>query len=63
MQLLRCPEVRARTTLSKSRIYELIREDKFPKPVRLGANAVGWVDEEIDNWIRELQAERTADKE
>ena len=25
----------------------------FPKPVRLGARAIGWIESEVDAWIRE----------
>jgi prophage regulatory protein len=33
-------------------------EGTFPKPVKLGPKAVGWVEEEIDAWIRARMAER-----
>ncbi|MEM7617204.1 MAG: AlpA family phage regulatory protein, partial [Pseudomonadota bacterium] len=26
---------------------------KFPKPIPLGARAVGWLNEELENWINE----------
>ena len=25
----------------------------FPNPIRLGARAVGWIESEVDAWIRE----------
>ncbi len=31
---------------------------KFPKPVRLGKNSVGFVEEEIDAWIKARITER-----
>src|ERR1700761_7728494 len=37
------PKVRAVTGLSKSSLYELIRENSFPPPVHLGARTVAWV--------------------
>ena len=36
VSFLRLPEVKAVTGLSKTSIYELIREKRFPAPVRLG---------------------------
>ena len=51
LRMLRLPMVLARTGLSKSTLYELIREGSFPKPVRLGAQAVGWFEAEVDGWI------------
>lgn len=50
---LRLPEVKAVTGLSKTSIYELIRERDFPAPVRLGARSVAWVQSEIRRWARE----------
>lgn len=59
--ILRLPAVKARTGLSRSTIYLRISEGRFPKPVSLGARAVGWVDEEIDNWLnKQIEASRKA---
>lgn len=58
MQLLRLPEVKERTGLSRSVIYEYIQKGRFPKPVNITPRSVAWVDEEIDAWIRERVEER-----
>ena len=42
--ILRRPLVEKRTGLTKSGIYFLIREGSFPRPVRLGVRAVGWIE-------------------
>ena len=34
-----------------------LAEGCFPQPVPLGARAVGWIESEVDNWIRERIAE------
>jgi len=47
---LRLPEVKAITGLSKSSLYVLIRENRFPSPVRLGSRAVAWVRSEVKQW-------------
>jgi prophage regulatory protein len=49
--ICRLPEVMARTGLSRSTIYDLIRKGKFPSQVNLGPRAVGWVENEIVDWI------------
>ena len=49
--ILRLPEVKARTGLSRSTIYLRIAEGKFPPPINLGERSVGWVESEIDAWI------------
>jgi prophage regulatory protein len=51
--MLRLPDGLKRTALSRSQIYRLIEQDDFPKQVRLGERAAGWVEEEIDCWLRE----------
>lgn len=48
------PKVKERTGLSRSTIYAKIAQGTFPKPVCLGARAVGWLESEIDEWINSL---------
>lgn len=49
--ILRRPLVEKRTGLTKSGIYFLIREGSFPRPVRLGVRAVGWIEAEVSAWL------------
>lgn len=51
--IVRLPIVMARTGLSRSTIYVRINEGTFPKSIKLGARAVGWLESEIDNWLSE----------
>lgn len=58
-RILRLPEVMTRTGLSRSTIYLRISQDNFPKPVNLGARAVGWIEAEINDWLdRQIEASR-----
>ena len=57
-RILRIAEVEARTCLSKSTIYCLIREGKFPKSVPLAMRSRGWPEHEIDAWIEDRMAAR-----
>jgi prophage regulatory protein len=50
-ELERLPSVVQRTTVSRSHLYALMKAGKFPKPLRLGARAIGWRVEDIDAWI------------
>ena len=50
-KILRRPRVEDRTGLSRSTIYAKICANEFPKPVRLGRRAVGWLESEIDAWV------------
>ncbi|MDA8417104.1 MAG: AlpA family phage regulatory protein [Betaproteobacteria bacterium] len=49
--LIRRQQVEAMTSLSRSRIYALIKTGEFPPPIRLGAQSVAWVRTDIDEWI------------
>lgn len=57
MQILRMAEVTRRVGLSKSTIYDRINpkstryDDTFPKPIKIGLSAIGWLDEHINSWI------------
>src|SRR5438093_8077716 len=55
-RLLRWPDVRARTGLSRTTVWRLVRQRAFPAPRRLSGNAIGWLASEVDAWI----ASRTA---
>ena len=56
-RFLRLPEVMARTRLSRSTIYVRLAAGCFPQPVSLGGRAVGWIEAEVDEWVRERIAE------
>jgi prophage regulatory protein len=58
--LLTMPEVEALTRLSKPTVYQMIREDRFPKQVRLGPNKVCWLRSEVLGWIGEKAEAREA---
>ena len=59
--ILRLPEVKRSTGLSRSTIYLRIAEGKFPKPVSLGGRAVGWLEVEIQEWQdRRIEASRSS---
>ncbi|EAA7633252.1 helix-turn-helix transcriptional regulator [Enterobacter chuandaensis] len=50
-RLIRLPEVLERTGYGKAWIYRLIKDGKFPAPVKIGTRAVAFVESEIDTWI------------
>jgi prophage regulatory protein len=59
--ILRLPAVKARTGLSRSTIYQHVAGGSFPRPVSLGARAVGWVESDIDGWIsRKIEESRAS---
>ncbi|MCY4641767.1 MAG: AlpA family transcriptional regulator [Gammaproteobacteria bacterium] len=50
-KILRLPDVKARTGLSRSSIYLRISDGEFPKAISLGGRAVGWIESDIEKWI------------
>ncbi len=50
-QMLRAPEVMARTGLSRVTIWRRVRAGTFPAPVQLGENSIGWPATEISAWL------------
>ena len=50
-RILRMREVIQRIGLSRSTIYKLMENDEFPRPMKLGSQAIGWRDTDIDAWI------------
>ena len=51
-RFLRIGEVCEITGLSKGGIYKQIREDRFPKPIKITDRSSGWADDAIDEWIQ-----------
>lgn len=62
ISLIRRPEVQKRTGLSRSTIYLLMEQNKFPQSIKIGDRACAWIDAEIDEWIKNrIAAARSTD--
>lgn len=64
-KLINLKDVCAITTLSKSLIYVLIKDGKFPKPIRIpGTRRVAWrssdVESVISSWAQESAGEKNS---
>jgi prophage regulatory protein len=57
-RLIKMPEVKSRTGHSESKIYGGVSDGSIPPPVATGSNSVGWVEAEIDAYVRFLIAQR-----
>ena len=55
IKILRRRDVEEQIGLGCSTIYALMSEGKFPKPIKIGRRAVGWIESDIIDWIEELQ--------
>lgn len=56
MRLLRRPDVEALTGLARSTMYRLIADGDFPRPVKIGAQAVAWRERDVLAWIESREA-------
>ncbi|MDH1799302.1 MULTISPECIES: helix-turn-helix transcriptional regulator [Acinetobacter] len=57
IQIIRLPKVVEICGLSRSTVYEKLNprsrrhDPTFPKPLRLGTSAIGWLQHEIEAWL------------
>ena len=51
MRILRKPAVSDKVGLRQVHIMRLVKDGKFPEPIRLGPASIGWLASEIDEWI------------
>jgi len=56
-QIFRRKDLEERLKLSRSSIYAMMAEGEFPKPIRLGRRAVGWLSDDIEKWLQDLQGD------
>ena len=52
-RLIRLPSVESLTGLKRAHIYNLAREGKFPRPLKIGARASAWRETQVQAWIEE----------
>ncbi|MDB4222360.1 AlpA family transcriptional regulator [Granulosicoccus sp.] len=52
-RILRLPEVKKLTGLSRSTIYLRMANREFPESISLGGRAVGWLEQDVYEWIVE----------
>jgi len=52
LKIIRLPDVMKNTGLARSTIYKKISMDEFPGQVSLGVKSVGWIENDVQNWIK-----------
>lgn len=53
-RLLKLPSVLERVACSKTEWYRLMKANAAPRPIKLGARAVAWLESDVDSWIASL---------
>jgi len=57
-KLIRIKTVKTITGISKSHIYLLASQGRFPRPIKLGERSVAWIEEEVETWIENRISQR-----
>jgi prophage regulatory protein len=53
--ILRRRAVERKTGLTTSTLYRFIKNGQFPAPIKLGVQAVGWLESDIEEWLSSRQ--------
>jgi prophage regulatory protein len=51
LRALRLRQVCQLTGLGRSMIYQMQSEGRFPRSIKLGERAVGWLESEVNDWL------------
>ncbi|MBF6025405.1 AlpA family transcriptional regulator [Lysobacter niastensis] len=57
MKIIRLPVVSEMTGLPRATIYDHMAKGTFPKQVKIGPRAAGWVSADVEAWIQSRIAE------
>ncbi|MER9423945.1 AlpA family phage regulatory protein [Mesorhizobium sp. M0317] len=57
-RIVRLKEIIFRSGLTRSSIYKLAAEGKFPAPLNISERAVGWLESEFEDWLDSKHAAR-----
>ena len=61
LRILSLNDLRERGILySRVHIGRLVKAGRFPAPIKVGQNRIGWIESEIDEWLNAKIAERDA---
>ena len=58
MKIIRMTPVSDRVGYHPVHIRRLVKAGKFPAPVQLGPRSVGWLESDVDEWIKQKIEER-----
>jgi prophage regulatory protein len=63
-KIIRLPEVKNKTGLSRSSIYLRMSQGEFPRSISLGARAIGWLESDVNEWLEDcISASKVASHE
>lgn len=56
LRFIRLPTVIAMCGMSRTQIYKLMGEGRFPQSVQLSTRSVAWVESEVLDWMAQRMA-------
>jgi prophage regulatory protein len=60
-KILRLPQVCEVTGLCRSQIYQMEAELRFPRRIKIGTRAVGWLEQDVQAWLgARIEASRSS---
>ena len=62
MNIIKLYQVQNITTLSRTTIYRLIADGKFPKQIKLSERSSGWVEQEVMDYLDKCIEKRVVTK-
>ena len=62
MKFLRLSEVLDRTGLSKTTLYSLMRQNRFPQSIPISDRSVALSEEDVDAWLQEKMQMRDVNR-
>ena len=51
-KVMKLHEVVGTTGVARSTLYKMIAQGTFPEPIQLGQRSVGWIESEVQSWIK-----------
>lgn len=62
IRLLRLKEVQEMVGLCRTTVLVMVKRGDFPKPIKITARAVAWVEHEVESWIESRQPQLNPEK-
>ena len=56
MKILSAKQVAEITSLSIPQIRRMANEEKMPCPIQISGSRVGWIEEELENWLLNISS-------
>lgn len=57
-RIIRRTELQTKLRVGRSTIYGWMAAGLFPRPIKLGPKSVGWIEDEIDQWVLDRMGDR-----